>query len=351
MEIGSYFLLEERTGQSSNTLDYYLNQFAQKKTYFDSGRSAIRYLCNVTRKKTVLLPNYLCDSIIQPFLEGNFKIIFYEVNNNLEPVIDRIYFDDSIGVFFHLGYFGRRSTERLQEIIILMRKMGIIVIEDITHSVFSTAKSKLESDYYICSIRKWLGIPDGGILLSNSKIEFTNTKVNTELIANYSEGSSMKKEYLDKRNYSSSHLNYYKIAEKSLDLSKDMFSISNYSKEVLYHYDFANMVSIRRKNATYLTKEILKLGLKTLDLNNNNLITPLFVPIFFKDKEERDLFKLCLVDSNIYTPVHWSKPNNMNIDNNIYNIELSIPCDQRYTIQDMKLITNKIKSIMERIND
>ena len=47
-----------------------------------------------------------------------------------------------------------------------------------------------------------------------------------------------------------------------------------------------------------------------------------------------------MFNNNIFTPVHWpyvSKELNGYIKNTIYETELSLICDQRYTIDDMNI--------------
>ena len=70
---------------------------------------------------------------------------------------------------------------------------------------------------------------------------------------------------------------------------------------------------------------------------------PLYVPILVSNGR-RDELKQYLIDSNIYCPNHW---NNKEIDlrssNDIYDQELSLICDQRYGINDMKYEADVIR--------
>lgn len=349
-EIGSNFLIEESLIEGKNQLDNYLIKFAKKKEFFDSGRSALRYLCKSIKNKTVLLPNYICDSMIQPFIKADFEISFYEIDEYLNPIIESINSEKIYGAFLHLGYFGVYTSENLIDKIVHMRNNGTIIIEDITHTVFSRRDKFVNSDYYICSIRKWFGIPDGGILLSNNDIEIDSLSTNEVLIDNYLKASKLKKNKIIYFEQNSRHIEFFTNAEESLNISNTIHTMSPMSNHIISGYDFNNMIDRRKKNAYYLTKEINKLGLRSLhfDFVSN---TPLFIPIFFKTKQIRDFYKDNLVKSKIFTPVHWPKPNIYDIKNKLYDLELSIPCDQRYSIEDMKHIINEIKKIMEWLND
>ena len=70
---------------------------------------------------------------------------------------------------------------------------------------------------------------------------------------------------------------------------------------------------------------------------------PLFVPIII---EQRDELKKMLISKGVYCPVHWpiSKYHVLTEGTRkIYEKELSIICDQRYSIEDMKKICCLIK--------
>ena len=69
----------------------------------------------------------------------------------------------------------------------------------------------------------------------------------------------------------------------------------------------------------------------------------MFVPIIV---ENRDKLRKYLIDKKIYCPVHWPLSNYHKIkvnDQEIYQNELSLICDQRYNLDDMKYIVDVIK--------
>jgi hypothetical protein len=346
MEIGSSFIIEEIKDVYHNNLDKHLEKFAQYKLHFDSARSALRFVCGAIINKSALVPNYLCHSMIQPFIEAGFSITFYKIDKNLKPVINTIDLEKKFGVFIHLGYFGEKSSMTLIEPINILKSKGTIIIEDITHSIFTKSLIHIKSDFYICSIRKWLGVPDGGILLSNNKFNQPVLPINNDLLNSYIKGSALKKnkEFILNEN---NHTNYFKDAEKNLDYNRNAYSISQFSLNILHKYNFDKMISIRRANASYLVQELNRLNFKTIEFDTDST-TPLFIPIFFDNIIQRELYRNSLIAMGIYTPVHWSKPAISNVSNILYDIELSIPCDQRYTIDEMKIIIAEIENLKEK---
>ena len=68
----------------------------------------------------------------------------------------------------------------------------------------------------------------------------------------------------------------------------------------------------------------------------NDIDCPLFVPIIIKNGK-RDYYRKKLIENKIYCPIHWPQPNEK-CESNLYELELSLICDQRYTENDMKKI-------------
>ena len=68
------------------------------------------------------------------------------------------------------------------------------------------------------------------------------------------------------------------------------------------------------------------------------------MPVFLPNAERNELKKI-LIENNIYCPNHWKIPKQIenNTQKNIYNIELSLICDQRYDNIDIESYINAIK--------
>ena len=77
---------------------------------------------------------------------------------------------------------------------------------------------------------------------------------------------------------------------------------------------------------------------------------PMFVPILVSDGN-RDELRRFLINNDIYCPIHWPisgyhKSCGLNERvGNIYENELSLVCDQRYTEEDMERIVDVAKVI------
>lgn len=355
-EIGSEFWLENlnynlRINNTPSWLENYGDII-----FTSSGRGAISLLLKQISPhyKTALLPAYICDSVISPFIEHGYTCFFYDVEKDLSPIInEEIY--KNIGIFLHMGYFGFSTNSSLLDIIQHFKKTSTVIIEDVTHTLFSDFERFKENDFYIGSIRKWFGIPSGGFLASSTK-KIKKTELIDEL--NDNEFTLLRKEALIcKRNYIESNnsglknifLKLFSDAEEILDKDFTPYAIDDLSMKIIKSLNSESLVMRRRENFLTLVE-----GLKKIDylqplfsyLGKNEC--PLFFPILIE--HNRDEIRRKLINEQIYCPIHWPIPIEVRKGNNpnaikIYNSILSIPCDQRYDMNDMKRIINVLSNI------
>lgn len=134
------------------------------------------------------------------------------------------------------------------------------------------------------------------------------------------------------------------FSEFSDCLSKDYrnYAMDSLSYSLYKQTDLKAIKVQRRRNADYLHTHLHRnqfLGRIT------ESSVPLFVPVFFDTKVERDSVRKKLIEKNIYCPIHWPKPPQISKSfavNEIYERELSLVCDQRYSHNDMQMIVDII---------
>ena len=359
-EIGSEFDI---------SIEYLLDAFHNKRlsqnkipfenlidiAYLSNGRAAIKFiLSHIMKKKQInkcWLPSYLCETIIQPFKELNLDYEFYNVKENLQLDIDylskRVKKNDLI---LTLYYFGFPPNGEIINYFIKLKNDNIIILEDLTHSFLSRNiyLNKL-GNYSIISLRKWFGIPDGGVAISNDDSfdkkliikEPFNGFVNLRL-----KFAILKDFYLNEIiNKKESFREIYEKAEDLANSTIDLNIMSNISKAILNLVDFNDIFYTRRKNYNYLLSCIKNINkINPLYPILPDEVCPLGFPII---ATKRDALREYLTNNNIYCPVHWPLPEGIpkkffypyHLSNNI----LTIPCDQRYSIKDMEIIVRKLK--------
>lgn len=335
-EIGSEYWLED----NNKTIIKYRKDLKFDSKFLMSGRTAIDFVLQDIMKnkkvKKAYFPSYCCDSMLQPFYDNNIEIEFYEVNFN-EKFEYTINLNKECDIFYAMSYFGFEET-RMDYYIEKFAK-NCIVIEDITHSLLSQKVYNDNSDYIIASLRKWFPIITGGIAIKKDgtfNIDNKNFEINEIVYKNKKEAMRNKYKYImnDENVQKQEFLDQYARSNKELSNNYKDYNMDHESKEILNKLDLDLIRKLRKENAMTI--------IKYLETNNNIKLMckikegdcPLFIPIIVK-KGYRDSLKKYLIDNNIYCPVHWNKPQNVQ-NSDIYETELSLICDQRYSEKEIK---------------
>jgi dTDP-4-amino-4,6-dideoxygalactose transaminase len=346
MEIGSFFssLKSLQKCDHENTVISMLKEF--NCSFYANARSGIRDLIDSKNITKVLLPEYICESVINCFDLKN--IITYKLDNdlkiNIDDVISKI--TDDVTCIYIMHYFGSVTQEdELRKISVCAKKKKIIIIEDTTHSIFS--KPQTIGDYCICSLRKWFPIPDGAVLYAENSYSMPKQIHDEMNISKALSAMTLKTLYLE------NHLenkDLYRILieeyEHDINQSIEKYKISRYSYFLLQSFDIKVMMSKRLENYRYLQEHMHKNGINPI-ININNSMYPICFPIYV---QKRDELKRFLTENNIYCSVHWPTVKHFDTKNNVAvqmsKHELSLPIDQRYALGDIKYIINKIEEFM-----
>jgi dTDP-4-amino-4,6-dideoxygalactose transaminase len=142
-----------------------------------------------------------------------------------------------------------------------------------------------------------------------------------------------------------SYLKVYEKAEETLDRAgiapADFRDI-----ELANRIDVKFMVDRRRENASML-RSAFPDWLVIPEISQ--LVAPLFVPVLVPNGKRNEL-RSYLSEHDIYCPIHWplSKFHRLDYRSSlIYENELSLVCDQRYSEDDMNRIIESIHFFME----
>ena len=346
MEIGGDFWLEEI--EYNNDINKTFFEFGKDNKFVMSGRTAIDVAIQDSLKKrkitNVYFPSYACESMIQPFKDRGINIEFYNVffDNTLKYDIDTNYNCD---VFFAMNYFGYSSTN-MEKYIKQFKSRNTLVIEDFTQSLLSKKIFCNDSDYVICSLRKWFPITTGGLvskLHDTFDINFNNFDFNEEVIKN--KKIAMRKKYECIKNNTldenkSEFLNLYKksnIAIKEEYINKLM---DNESINYILNVNLNKIRLLRKNNVKIIYKNLdtKKYTLLIKDYNEEDCL--LYLPIYI-EKNILNKLKEKIYENKFYCPSHWPIDRKIN---DLFENELSLICDQRYTeeqISEKIILLNK----------
>ncbi|REL31127.1 DegT/DnrJ/EryC1/StrS family aminotransferase [Thalassotalea euphylliae] len=155
------------------------SQFTKDSYFTKNGRSALGYIIRefgLTSDSRVLLPEFHCPAMIEPFLASNVKVSFYRLNDDLSVDVDALaQSTNSADAILLVRFFGFPTN--IKQALDIVKQRNIRVIEDCAHAFFS---EQLESDNYasdasFCSLNKFFSCFDGGML--RTKSELTRSKL------------------------------------------------------------------------------------------------------------------------------------------------------------------------------
>ncbi|NAZ95988.1 hypothetical protein [Vibrio toranzoniae] len=295
------------------------NNLVPKYNTFQSARSALFSYLKSAKIKKIYLPSYICDSIIPCIQELDINIIWYEINNKLLPTnIPKL---SPSECFLIINYFGI-NFHRICE---LHFEQADQIIIDNSQALFSAHIPGTTSIY---SPRKFLGIPDGGWLLTDIRIETPDKTWNSEdnishlLLRDAGEIAEGYKKFIEAENVLDDFIPH---------------KMSKLTKHLIQCIDLSEIEIKRRENYQYLYEKLNHINEFDFKIENN---IPLCFPLHFNENISK-IHKL-LVSNDIFTPRYWPSQYNTDFSNKIYNNTLFLPIDERITCEKLDYICNLI---------
>ena len=300
--------------------------FPTTANWFLSGRCALQSIIRDWGGTSIALPSWLCESMIKPFADAAVMVEFYPA---LAPT--REIHTDGILIMDYFGYVQNVELEGYTG----------TVIRDVTHSVFS--KTYSDADYYFGSLRKWAGFwtggyawaKDGRVLPTAQEPDLCYTALRKRAMeekAAYMEGTIKDKVFLET----------FGKADQILEQCGPLPAASR-DVALAKRLDVACIREKRRTNAAWLLESLSDIAVFP-QLGDQDC--PLFVPIRVPGGK-RDALRRALISQAVYCPVHWPLSEYHKVDQetmDLYAEELSLVCDQRYTVEDMDRVVEIIKS-------
>ena len=356
-EIGSNFWLAPETKFVVEELDNEDFGLPEGDMAFTStGRGAILLVIAHMKqqRKVALLPSFTCSSVILPFVENGYQVDYYDIEKDLTISKERFLEKAEKmqpSVILVQNYYGFDTLTPMNEVFGNLQKQGVVIIEDVTHSLYSGIP-RLTADYYVTSLRKWFGIPEGGMALSqkgpfqakptDSDSELERAKLDA-LYGKYRyimEGIGEKPEVLGK----------CRDAETMLENQGGIHGLGDCSKAILANVDVAALQKQRRENYGFLVEKVN--GLQSINAvfpTMPDAVVPLFLPVFTVAESDRKLLQAYLSARSVYAPILWPSfdgEKGLSLENAsptvkwVYKHILCIPVDQRYGLEDMAHIAD-----------
>jgi hypothetical protein len=308
MSVGGYFELELNNAHSN------LHQGAIK---LNTGRNCLEYILKIKKYSKLYIPYYTCEVILEPLQKTNTEYDFYHINEALEPIIDFQIRDNE--ALLYTNYFGLKD-----KFIGALSETAKNVIVDNSQALFASPNKNYDTFY---SPRKYVGIPDGGLLFTNEPLNITLQK----------DLSYFRVGHLVKRIDESADSGYNDFKANDRDLShQDVKSMSNLTQRLLASINFEEIKNKRIENFTFLHQNLKNLN--KMFIPEYTFSCPMVYPFLADIPNLRER----LLDKRIYIAQYW--PNVLNWCSS-YQLEhylctniFPLPIDQRYGIEDMKKV-------------
>lgn len=348
-EIGSNFWIEPNQDFSVANIDLanFGIQNASDWLLTSTGRSAEGILVRTIGKnipddeKIALVPPFTCNTVIDPFLEYGFQLKTYQLDDHLNTTGEMLRYalvETKAKVVLLHRYFGFNTLSDCTKVIREFSENGIIFIEDHTQSMYC-GYAALPAQYHFGSLRKWLGVPDGGFAatMSGSLIVRPETE-HREMIELKLEACRLKCDYMQWRTDNKDEFRrLYQHAEELMNQQKTPYSMARESIAIQAGTDINALKTKRRDNYKFVYEKLqANKSLSLLTPNVEDKDVPLYLVISAQNREE---LQAKLRDQNIFAPILWPRapylPKICKEAEYLYQHALCLPIDQRYDLDDM----------------
>jgi len=291
-------------------------------------------VCETANPGAAWLPSYLCGAVLDPFRKLGVPLRYYDPHPASEPVELAWTKDVERGdLVLTIHYFGfpNRTLPVAQ-----LAQQGAIVVEDASQGLF-VKQQYPETHCILYSPRKFLGVPDSGVMVSSS-----NNDIRSELLEpppgdwwkNALAMVQMRREF-DLIGGENLWFPLFLDVEKTFPLGP--YRSSDLAKLTLESgTDYQFIQRTRRENYAVLLERLKQFALfPELGAETVPLGFPVRVNPARRNAILGDLYK-----QRIYPPVHWHiegiVPEEHRQSHLLSKSILTLICDQRYSASDMK---------------
>lgn len=286
----------------------------------------------------VWMPSYLCGVIPAAIDQHTTTVRFYEVNYDLAipslEWLDQVQRGDIVILIDYFGFpYNSVCASRIKE-------QGGWILEDACQALLSSEVGRC-SDFVLFSPRKFLGVPDGGILVLNQSVDFHDIQLTSPPMEWWLKtfyAGVLRREF---DTYGGDRRWFKLFQQAEFTDPVGYYTMSELSKALLTHsFDYSTIAQRRIENYKLLSEILADIALFP-DLAAN--IVPLGFPIRVQN---RDRLRQVLFDHNVYPPVHWPiqdiVPEKFEDSHKLAAEIMTLPCDQRYDSSDMERMAQVI---------
>lgn len=313
---------------------------AQSACLLANARSGIRLLDDLLKPRRVWMPSYLCGVMVKAVRSPRQRVKFYAVNPSFQ-VADDAWLKNVIqgDLVIVIDYFGFPSDPG---VLLRARQQGAHVLEDACQAMLS-AGAGCEADFALYSPRKWVGVPDGGVLVARNPSAFRGLTLASppEKWALDSLTAAVRRRNFDLHGSDRRWFTMFRHCDEQGPVGA--FAMSELTRHLLRTaFDYAAIARQRRTNYRVLANV---LGDRAVFPRLPGDAVPLGFPLRVPQREE---VRQRLFEQQIYPPVHWPLagivPGQFRESHRLAAELMTLPCDQRCNEGDMEWVAACVRA-------
>lgn len=342
--IGGMFGLELRGSEASTNPGRRPAFLEGRHVLLSTARSAFTLLTHTLHPANVWLPSYLCGVVLEAFRSNQIRVRFYAVDRQFAvaedgwlsqiQVGDMVVFIDYFG-FSEWAEFGAEAVRR-----------GAWVVEDACLALLNEHFCE-HAHYVIFSPRKFVGVPEGGILQVRPQARMPDVDLSSAPSCWWLDSlrASILRREFDRHGGDRSWFESFRKTELSCPF--EAYRMSELSSSILeYAVNWSMVTASRRLNYLSLARELAEIAIFP---HLPDGIVPAGFPVRLR---HRNSVREALFLSAIYPPIHWHlsgvAPREYVESHHLSEEELTIPCDQRYNSDDMARVVAAVKNVVSQ---
>lgn len=290
--------------------------------------------------KRILLPGFICESVVQAVAEIGVTTAFYDVSGDLDAAVECRQGDGLVVVH----YFGWPSR---------MISGADWIIEDYSHALLSTFEPK-PGHFTFFSARKFSGMNAGGWCSIDAQSTLAADDGLDNVLNVLVRGQELKREYLNRgceeadEEAEHTYLAAFDTVESYFDGACDALAMPERVRSGIDEEDWLRIRSVRRRN-WFVLHQILDGRVPGLFENLPDEVCPLGYILRLGSKR-RDRVRAGLMKSNVYTAVHWPPLSQVTPEDcpgatRLTEEILTLPVDHRYGEDDMEWVAQQLLAL------
>lgn len=326
-------------------------------TFLNGGKACLIVISEWLRDhdiNRILLPSYLCPTIVNTLERCGLQCGYYQVNPDLSIDIEDLARQaEGQRAVYLINYFGFPHSVVLRNYLAYLQQQGVIVVEDNAQAGFRDHSS---GDFVFNSMRKLVPY-DGGYLFTRHDIvpyvdKFRGAQ-NRRLpvIRKYRQKLA---DYLIKDEGDHEELvRLYDLAEEYYEVDMTVEGDAQ-ERRAIEHLDWKGIGQARRRNYAYLLEALRGIaGIEPVFPALPQGVVPLGLPVYVKGVERDRLFD-ALGEAGIGLTVHWDGIlRDPRLNGNATAVEmaakmLTLVVDQRWGEGEMEYMAGKLRELITK---